>query len=368
MSIRLPVWLTIWLCFTITTAKAQVLQVEHLKNYNTVDTCFNKGVSAAFCGILNNKLIIAGGCNFPHTPAAEGGEKIFYNHIWATPLKNGTNPQWELIGKLPLPTAYGITIPFKNSLILIGGMTSGNNSLSHVIQLKIKNKKAIIEHLPSLPMPIDNATGAILGTTIYIAGGNANSKPSSTLFWLNLANKEKGWKSCSIPGYSRVQPISAVTREELYIFGGYTPKSNNESASMPTNGLKFNPQTRKWTELPAPTDIDNSIIALAGGASVALSDGRILCIGGVNQEIFPKALNGEYSGPSYMNHPKEWYKFNRKILIFNPQSQQWEIKGEIEAGARAGACLVNDGTWNYIINGELKPGIRTPMITRLKLK
>ena len=40
--------------------------------------------------------------------------------------------------------------------------------------------------------------------------------------------------------------------------------------------------------------------------------------------------------------------------------------GEYEQGARAGAALVADGVYAYIINGELKPGIRTNEINRIK--
>lgn len=39
------------------------------------DYPITKGVSAPFAGFIKNWLIVGGGCNFPTTPAAEGGKK-----------------------------------------------------------------------------------------------------------------------------------------------------------------------------------------------------------------------------------------------------------------------------------------------------
>ena len=40
-----------------------------------------QGVSAPYAGTIDGKIIVAGGCNFPDTPAAEGGTKKFYADI-----------------------------------------------------------------------------------------------------------------------------------------------------------------------------------------------------------------------------------------------------------------------------------------------
>lgn len=36
-----------------------------------------RGLSGHFAGVVDGKIIVAGGCNFPNVPAAEGGEKVF---------------------------------------------------------------------------------------------------------------------------------------------------------------------------------------------------------------------------------------------------------------------------------------------------
>lgn len=343
--------------------------MEHLSNYETPDTCFNKGVSAAYCGVSNGYLVLAGGCNFPHVPAAQGGEKIYYDYIWASSLSDGTKPNWKLVGRLPQVSAYGITLPYQNKLICVGGLATGGEKLNAVYALEVKEDQLSLDTLPSLPVCVDNAYGAIEGSMVYVVGGNADGQASGAVYKLDLGAENLAWVlETELPGAPRVQPVCAISHHALYIFGGYTPKIfENIPAFMPSNGMKYDLQTQTWDEVEAPLTPAGEIIALAGGAAVASPDGeQIICIGGVNQDIFPRALNGELSGPSYMENPVEWYKFNRYILAFQVETEQWQILSECEEGARAGASLVNDGTWNYIINGELKPGIRTPMISRFK--
>ena len=94
--------------------------------------------------------------------------------------------------------------------------------------------------------------------------------------------------------------------------------------------------------------------------------GMILCAGGVDKDIFLKALQGIYAGKEYLSHPVEWYRFNRNLLLYHPQTNKWTTLGEYEQGARAGAVIVSQDGFHYIINGELKPGIRTNEINRIK--
>ena len=41
------------------------------------------GVSAPFAGFVGDWLVVAGGCNFPDVPAAEGGQKVYYREVYA---------------------------------------------------------------------------------------------------------------------------------------------------------------------------------------------------------------------------------------------------------------------------------------------
>ena len=70
---------------------------------------------------------------------------------------------------------------------------------------------------------------------------------------------------------------------------------------------------------------------------------------------------------AYMHHPVEWYRFNTTLLQYDLSTKAWNDLGEYEQLARAGAgAVIQDGRLT-IINGELKPGIRTPQVNQAKL-
>ena len=84
----------------------------------------------------------------------------------------------------------------------------------------------------------------------------------------------------------------------------------------------------------------------------------------MNKDVFLDAVN--HPKPGYMRHPVEWYRFNPYICVY--QKGAWNIAGNEQIAARAGATLARHHQDIYIIGGELKPGVRTPDIYRLTFK
>src|SRR5215510_4111928 len=65
------------------------------------------GVAGAFAGVANDSLLVAGGANFPDAPPWKGGKKTWYDTVYLLPE---TNSEWKVIGKLPRPLGYGVSI------------------------------------------------------------------------------------------------------------------------------------------------------------------------------------------------------------------------------------------------------------------
>ena len=120
--------------------------------------------------------------------------------------------------------------------------------------------------------------------------------------------------------------------------------------------------------MATPVDETGTAVSLGGGVALPLGENAILCAGGVNKDIFLQALQGIHKGKKYLTRPVEWYQFNRKLLRYDVNENQWTCLGDYEQGARAGAAMVMDDSSYYIINGELKPGIRTKDRHRIKIK
>ncbi len=317
------------------------------------------GLSGAFAGIAGGEVIVAGGCNFPAQPLATNSKKHCYSTIYA--VREG---RYQPVGKLPEPTAYGVTVTLPDGMILAGG-----NGSKKVFRLTMEEGRAVLEELPELPYALHDAGAAAIGAKIYVAGGYRDSKtPCNTLLVLDTDAAEPQWVELKpFPGNPRVQPVAASGRnargeECLYLWGGFAP--DGERSTLETGGLCYSPSRKKWTTVSAPADEAGEPFSVGGGASAQLPDGRIAVVGGVDKEVFLNALR--HPAPDYLRHPAAWYRFNDRVAVYDPAADRWTIARRDRSCARAGASAVAtpDGRL-LVLGGEIRPRIRTPRITTL---
>ena len=324
------------------------------------------GVSAAYVGMTNGRVIRAGGCNFPENPMAPDSQKKFYEGVYALIPNADGSLTAERIGTLPAAIAYGAAVPTPDGLVLIGG-TTASESLSSAWLLTVNDEgQSEFKPLPSLPVTVDNHAAACLDGKIYVAGGNVNGQPSNALYCLDMAHSEKGWTALTpMPGNPRVQPVMAAANGMLYVWGGFAGKGPGRDASLETDGVAFNPRNKKWTKVAGPVDYKGNEVSTGGGVAATLPDGRIVVAGGVNKDVFLDALRNQ--APDYLSHPAEWYRFNDLVFIFDPATQRWNISQRNESAARAGAGIAVTPEGEVIISGgEIKPRIRTADIICIK--
>lgn len=379
-------------CTRQNTKEMKRISWQRMSDVPSEDGDFGKGVSALFAGIHQGKLILAGGCNFPGIPAADGGKKVFYKSIYAADVVSSDSVfEWKKVGDLPVCAAYGVSLSTPSGLVCVGG-SNNEGSLSSVWRLSWQQGSLKIDTLPSLPATVDNMAGTSIGNTLYIVGGNVDGKPSNAVYSLVLDGTGEGWKQeTPFPGEARVQPVCVSARKGgedcLFVMGGFAGAYDGNSATLSTSAFCYSPSTRQWTEVSAPADGRGESVALGGGVGISLADTAFLCMGGVDKDIFLSALRREEKmkkakaekdqagidslareQKKYMKEPQEYYRFNRKLLLYSSARNQWEVLGDYPQAARAGAVVAGDGNSIFLINGELKPGIRTPEIWRLDIE
>ena len=322
----------------------------------------NQGVSGAFSGNIDGQAIVAGGCNFPNTPADEGGAKVFYNTVYAL-----RGQQWRKIGELPQALAYGVSVTTKEGIICMGG-NDGKQSTKNVFLLKTKSKSllgVITTPLPSLPLPLDNFAGAVASDgTIYIAGGQSNGVASQQAF--SLKPGAKHWKELPLmPDATRIQATAVVQNGAngplFIVLGGYSNTTNQ----VANEGVVYDIKAGNWRKT-SPIVADGKSIALVGAASVSSGSMFVVCFGGVNKERFEAAIQGKY-GDDYLKHDAEWYKFRSSLLIYNTITNTWVTETSSPLLARAGMSVIPMGNQWMIVNGESKPGVRAKEVTMVKM-
>lgn len=337
-----------------------------------IENGIDKGVSGAFTGMIGSRLIMAGGCNFPENPLAPDSKKKFYKGIYLLGNLDSDSIALKKIGSLPHEIAYGAAVPTNNGLVLIGG-TDGNMVFADTYLLQVdSDARTTLTRLPELPFTADNTAATAIDNVVYIAGGNVNGVPSNSFYSLDLSDTGKGWEKLpDFPGNPRTQlvmssGIGAHGAKNIYLWGGFAPKTGEKEATLNTDGLKYDITRKEWSPLPAPLSPDGQEISLGGGAAAITPHGMTVAVGGVNKDIFLAALRNQ--PPDYLTHPPHWYKFNGCILLFNPATESWSIMAQTQETARAGAGIaVTPDNELIVVGGEIKPRIRTPHIGRLEL-
>jgi len=116
-------------------------------------------------------LIVAGGANFPEKKPWEGGEKIWHDTVFA--LEN-PGDEWRVIGRLPHPLGYGVTVSHGRDLVCVGGSDSSRHHDSTFF-LGWRNGGLEIKPLPNLPEARANLAAAQNGTLDAQVKGSASA-------------------------------------------------------------------------------------------------------------------------------------------------------------------------------------------------
>lgn len=369
-------------------------QITVLDGFPHNEPGIDQGVSAAYTGIHNGTLYIAGGCNFPETPAAEGGAKRYYKGIYTANITDArtTRLKWEKTGEIPEASAYGVAFSTPEGIICAGG-TGNRGALksAYIIRYDAATRTATTEPLPDMPYAIDNMSGAYSDKTIYISGGNADAHPSRKTIYLNLDSLENGWRELpQFPGKARLQPVCAIFKTgkdtQLSIWGGYAPPSEAGKTTLEAGGYTYSKNEQKWKQIPPPT-IQEKKQLLSGATAAQLDDSKAIFYGGVNETIFRAALNREYElyearqkndkkqtetlrneKKEYMTQSVTWYNFNKKMLLYDNSTKTWNEIALSPHFALAGSSAAISGDTLYIVGGEIKPGIRIPHVVRVVIE
>lgn len=310
------------------------------------DSAYAKGVSAPFCGVIGEALLVAGGANFPDKPLLEGGAKKVYADIWAH--RQG---RWEHAGVLPDSTAYGATFQLDESLVLAGG-NDGRQSLDKVYELSRQDGQFRLRPLPPLPVPMEQAGWTSGKDRLYLAGG------VGTTGVYTCKTGEYIWSKLTDLPQPLVQPVLFASGERLYVWGGFNP----ETLELPEKAWVWDGHS--WKDGPAFPDGGTFV----GATGATLPDGRLAVAGGVDRSIFARALhNTPEDRIPYLSQEPAAYRFRQAIFLFDPATESWSEAVETPLCALAGAGVAVCGSQAlYIAGGERKPGVRSPLIFSLE--
>ena len=279
------------------------------------------------------------------------------------------------------------------SVVYVLGGNDGNGSVRDAFVIRgVKEGRLVVESLPELPVATENGAAACVGGCLYLICGQTSEGASNAVWRLRLAaaaDSDSGepaaqWERVAdVPGPGRVQCSAAALGGNIYLAGGYNPGDGTVNASL----FVYLPESDEWRfvdSLRKPEEMMTS--TLVGGSLLADEEaGKLLMVGGVDATIFQEAISRpmkmalaretgdtafarrlEREAAEYMHHEASWYRFSGEMTSFSVRGQ--EFAGEVShpSLARAGAAVVMSDGVIYVVNGELKPGIRANTAVALR--
>ncbi len=310
-----------------------------------------EGFAGPFAGVSGDALIVAGGANITGDKWADPLTKKWYDSVFILKQPEGT---WIMEHQLPRPLGYGISITADDSVLCFGG-SDASQHYADGFRLHWKNGTLHIAALPRLPKPCANACAALVGRTIYLAGGIETPTATTAMhtFWaLDLDAENPQWKALEPwPGPGRMLAVAGAFEGSFYLFSGtkLTAGPDGKPArEFLRDAYRFTPDKgwKKLASLPRP--------AVAAPSPAPVIDGKILVLSGDN------GLHTTFQ--PLPQHPG----FPRQSLSYDPVQDTWSAVENFPF-SRVTAPVVRWQNRFVIPNGEVRPRVRTPEVLSLPL-
>ncbi len=317
-----------------------------------------EGFGGMFSGSSHGVLIAGGGANFPEGRTWEGGKKTWYDTIYVLPKPDG---RWKPAEQtLPRPLAYGVSVTYQDTLICIGG-DDGRSCYPDVYQLEWDQGEIKTATLPPLPTTCTQMSGALLGDTIYVAGGIETPDAARSLhsFWaLDLSQDagEREWRELEPwPGPERMQGVAGVLDGSFFLLSGV--RMTTDATGQPTRITPYLRDAYRYTPGPAGVEGNWSALSelpypLAAAPSPAMTAGQthLLLAGGGDGSLF-------HADPR--THPG----FKHDILAYHAVTDTWVKWGRLpEGSSRVTVPMTQWADGFVMVSGERAPGRRSPKV------
>jgi N-acetylneuraminate epimerase len=305
------------------------------------------GVAGPYAGVSGGALIVAGGANFPDRMPWEGGRKVWYDTAFVLDRTNGA---WRGSLKLPRPLGYGVSVTTPDGVLCIGGCDATQH-VRDVFVLSWRGGELKPKPLAPLPGPLANACGALVGHTVYIAGGAAAPDATNALknFWsLDLSQPGAKWNQLEPwPGPARMLSVAAALGESFYVIGGVDLNPDASGKLVRTylkDAYRFTPG-KGWTRI---ADLPNPVAGAPTPAPVG-APARIFIVGGDDGSLANFEPKSQHPG------------FPKRVLCYDAGQDTWFVAGDAPA-SRATLPVVPWQGLFVIPSGEMKPGVRSPEV------
>lgn len=309
-----------------------------------------EGFASMFAGVSGGAVLAAGGANFPDKKPWEGGKKIWYDSVFVLEKPDGA---WKVAGKLRRPLGYGVSVTHGGGVVCVGG-SDADGHRAECFRLEWRGGKLETKPLPTLPRAVANMSGALLGDTLYVAGGIEKPDSTSTLktfYALDLGAKQPTWRELEPwPGPARMLAVAAAQDGAFFLVSGTDLSAGADGKPVRTylkDGYRYTPG-KGWRRIadlprfavaapsPAPTVGTTQFLVMSGDDAAQLT-------------LSPTAHKG----------------FPKSALAYDTRTDRWTEAAPTPAPRVTVPTAQWNGVW-LVVSGEQRPGVRSPEVWSLK--
>lgn len=324
------------------------------------------GFGGMMAGVLDGRLVAAGGSQFPEKPLWLKGEKRFSDRIFTLSAIDG---KWtEQTTRLPAPVGSAASAATSDVIYFAGGLDA-NGCLRGAWQMRARGDGFVFTALPDLPRPVGYGAAAIVGERFYVIGGldsPASKSPLVEVWSLDVgaSRAQATWRrEPDLPAPGLFVSAAASDGKRLYVFGGI----GFDAAGKPVpakSAFRLNATERKWERL---ADMPKPRVGVSTPCPLVPGN-KLFLIGGY-AEVFPGA-------------PREHPGFSAQTLYYDLTSQQWQngprlpvapvvdrdAPGDAGPAPMIGAPCVVWLDHVVVVSGEVRSSVRTPAVLAWPLR
>lgn len=308
------------------------------------------GYAGAFTGVIGHRLFAGGGANFPDGVMPwNGGKKVWHDTLYMLDL-SAPEAGWKIIGQLPVPNGYGVSLSSHEGVVLIGG----GDAIRHFQEVWLlaldTDGKPVFRNLPELPAGLAQMSGALVGRRIHLCGGieKADATQATNGHWmLDLDGLDHGWRKLpELPAAGRILATAAALDGVFYFMGGCSLAPDDTGKPVRTmlrDVWKFS--AGRWSRV---ADLPSVLVAAGSPAPVA------------GDSVF--LVSGDDGSQANLAKREDHVGFSKSVLRYDSSEDRWTTAGEL---AVPPPVTVPVTSWNgefIFFNGEVKPGVRTPQV------
>jgi N-acetylneuraminate epimerase len=198
-------------------------------------------------------------------------------------------------------------------------------------------------------------SGALLGTTLYVAGGI--EKPDSTralkkFFALDLVANRPAWRELEPwPGPARMLAVAAAQDGSFFLVSGADLSAGPDGKPVRTylkDAYRYTPG-KGWKRI---ADLPRAAVAAPSPAPTV----------GTTQFL---VISGD-DASQLTTPPTQHLGFPKSVLAYDTRADRWIEVAPTPAPRVTLPTVEWNGAW-LVVSGEQKPGIRSPEVWSLKL-